>query len=193
MVRIGITGGIGSGKTYVCQIMERMGIPVYYCDSEAKRLMSENPEIRCSLTGLLGSNVYLSDGALNKKLLSDYIFADKQHTLQINRIVHPVVKRDFLDFVCKQDKTIRFCALESAILFESGFRDVVDVAVLVDAPWSLRLQRAMLRDAATKEQIEARMRSQMADEDRRRQADFCICNDETEDLEDQVKKLLERL
>lgn len=190
MKRIGITGGIGSGKTYVCRILERMGVPVFYCDEQAKRLMVESERIREQLTALLGAHVYCSDGTLNKPLLADYLFSDKHHADRINGIVHPVVKQSFCDFVLQQTDGVRFCAMESAILFESGFTDVVDVTFLVDAPWELRLKRAMQRDAAGREQIEARMRSQMSDEERRHLADYCIVNDGVHDVESQVENLL---
>lgn len=190
MKRIGITGGIGSGKTYVCQILERMGIPVFYCDEQAKRLMLESEQIRARLTALLGPQVYFPDGALNKPLLASYLFSYQEHAARINAIVHPVVKEYFHDFVAQQSENVRFCAMESAILFESGFADVVDVTFLVDAPWELRLKRAMMRDAAGREQIEARMRSQMSDEERRHLADYCIVNDGVRDVESQVKNLL---
>lgn len=192
MLKIGITGGIGSGKTYVCQILGRLGVPVYNCDAEAKRLMTESSFIRHHLVELLGGSVYCSDGSLNKPMLAQYIFSDPSHAARINSLVHPVVKDDFLDFVSSLGQ-VRFCAMESAILFESGFNELVDVTVVVDAPLHVRMERAMIRDAATEEQVRARMKSQLSDDERRELSDYCIWNDGTTDVESQVSHLLCKL
>ena len=190
MIRIGITGGIGSGKTYVCQLLQLRGIPVYHCDDEAKRLMTKSPVIRRRITQLLGADAYTSCG-LNKPLIARYLFADPNHAERINRIVHPVVRQDFLQWTERQDSPL--VIQECALLFESGFQDTVDVTVEVYAPLSLRLQRAIQRDHATPQQIQARMAQQMNEEEKRQRADFCILNDGTTDLDEQLEQLLTQM
>lgn len=191
MIRIGITGGIGSGKTYVCQLLQQRGIPVYHCDDEAKRLMTESPLIRRRLTQLLGADAYTPSG-LNKPLIARYLFADQRHAERINRIVHPVVRQDFLLWT-EQQQDAPLVVQECALLFESGFQDTVDVTVEVYAPLHLRLQRAVQRDQAIPEQIQARMAQQMDEEEKRRRADFCVLNDGTADLDAQLTQLLEQI
>ena len=191
MIRIGITGGIGSGKTYVCQLLQQRGIPVYHCDDEAKRLMTESPLIRRRLTQLLGADAYTPSG-LNKPLIARYLFADQRHAERINRIVHPVVRQDFLQWT-EQQQDAPIVVQECALLFESGFQDTVDVTVEVYAPLHLRLQRAIQRDQATPEQIQARMTQQMDEEEKRQRADFCVLNDGTADLDAQLTQLLEQI
>ena len=190
MIRIGITGGIGSGKTYVCQLLQKRGIPVYHCDDEAKLLMTQSPLIRERLIQLLGTEAYMGQ-ELNKPLIAAYLFADEDHAAQVNAIVHPVVKRDFQQWTERQTSPI--VAQECALLFETGFQDTVDVTLEVYAPHSLRLQRAIQRDQATPEQIQARMAQQMDEEEKRQRADICILNDGTADLEEQIEHMLNEL
>ena len=191
MTRIGITGGIGSGKTYVCQLLQQRGIPIYHCDDEAKRLMTESPVIRRRITQLLGADAYTPSG-LNKPLIARYLFADQRHAERINRIVHPVVRQDFIQWTERQQDA-PIVVQECALLFESGFQDTVDVTVEVYAPLHLRLQRAVQRDQATPEQIQARMAQQMDEEEKRQRADFCILNDGTTDLDAQLDQLLKQI
>lgn len=187
---IGITGGIGSGKSYVSAILqEKFGIPVYDCDMEAKRLTASNEEIRQKLIALVGPEVF--DGnKLNKQLLADYLFADVENASRVNAIIHPVVLQDFKRWAEEQhEKPI--VALESAILFESGLGEMVDKVLFVDAPEEVRLRRAMFRDSASEAQIRARMKMQRP-ELHRLQADFIIDNNQTDDsqLHNQLEKLL---
>ncbi len=173
MKKIGITGGIGSGKSYVSALLQReFGIPVYDCDKEAKRLTAESQEIRQQLVALIGGDVFEGE-KLNKQLLADYLFSDPEHASQVNAIIHPAVLKDFAFWAEEQGKPI--VALESAILFESGFNNYVDKVLFVDAPEDIRLQRAMRRDSANEEQIRARMKMQQP-EIHRSQADFIIDN-----------------
>ena len=190
MKRIGITGGIGSGKTYVCQLLRQRGIPVYHCDDEAKRLMLESPVIRQQLSQLIGNDTYIHH-ELNKPLIAAFLFANEENAAKVNAIVHPVVKEDFLQWAERQNTPI--VAQECALLFESGFQDTVDVTVEVYAPLSLRLQRAIQRDHATPQQIQARMAQQMNEEEKRQRADFCILNDGTTDLDEQLEQLLTQM
>mgnify|MGYP001041287251 FL=1 len=193
MVKIGITGGIGSGKSYVSRLLtEHYGIPVYNTDSEAKRLMLSDEGIRRRLTALLGKEVYKSDGTLNKPLLANYLFADSCHAGQINAIVHPQVKADFLKWADLQTGC-EVVALESAILFESGFDNIVDKVVMVYAPVELRIRRVMLRDSTTEEKIRQRIVAQMDDKAKQERSDFIIFNDGSRPLNLQLDDLQETL
>ncbi|MBM6946222.1 dephospho-CoA kinase [Bacteroides gallinaceum] len=193
MVKIGITGGIGSGKSYVSRLLtEHYGIPVYNTDSEAKRLMLSDEGIRRRLTALLGKEVYKSDGTLNKPLLANYLFADSCHAGQINAIVHPQVKADFLKWADLQTGC-EIVALESAILFESGFDNIVDKVVMVYAPVELRIRRVMLRDGTTEEKIRQRIVAQMDDKAKQDRSDFIIFNDGSRPLNLQLDDLQETL
>jgi len=193
MVKIGITGGIGSGKSYVSRLLtEHYGIPVYNTDSEAKRLMLSDEGIRRRLTALLGKEVYKSDGTLNKPLLANYLFADSCHAGQINAIVHPQVKADFLKWADLQTGC-EIVALESAILFESGFDNIVDKVVMVYAPVELRIRRVMLRDSTTEEKIRQRIVAQMDDKAKQDRSDFIIFNDGNRPLNLQLDDLQETL
>ncbi|MBM6720363.1 dephospho-CoA kinase [Bacteroides gallinaceum] len=193
MVKIGITGGIGSGKSYVSRLLtEHYGIPVYNTDSEAKRLMLSDEGIRRRLTALLGKEIYKSDGTLNKPLLANYLFADSCHAEQINAIVHPQVKADFLKWADRQTGC-EVVALESAILFESGFDNIVDKVVMVYAPVELRIRRVMLRDGTTEEKIRQRIVAQMDDKAKQDRSDFIIFNDGSRPLNLQLDDLQETL
>lgn len=191
MISIAITGGIGSGKSYVSSMLQERGIPVYNADNEAKRLMLVDEGIRQDLMALLGESVY-ENGQLNKPLLSSYLFANPENGVRINQIVHPRVRKDFKRWLETQtDKEI--AGLECAILFEAGFSDTVDVVVMVYAPEDLRLERAMKRDQATETQIRARMVAQMSDEEKCRRSDYIIYNEGSVPLEEQLSTLISQL
>ena len=174
-MRIGVTGGIGSGKSYVCCLLaQRWQLPVYDCDSAAKMLMVSSPRIRQQLQELVGDDVYDVGGQLNKGVMSRYLFADAAHVKAVNAIVHPAVKDDFELWASQQTGDV---VMESAILVEAGFAKAVDCLVVVEAPLALRIQRAMARDGATEEQVRARVRHQMTAEQLRAFADIVIVND----------------
>ena len=191
MISFAITGGIGSGKSYVSALLEQRGIPIYNADNEAKRLMVTDEVIHRGLVSLLGEDVY-QDGNLNKQLLAGYLFADPLHAARINAIVHPRVKADFYRWK-EQQSDQPVVGMECAILFESGFDDTVDQIVMVYAPLELRVERAMQRDTATREQILARISAQMDDEEKRRKSDFVILNDGSKPLGEQLDKVLTAL
>ncbi|MCD8081681.1 MAG: dephospho-CoA kinase [Bacteroides sp.] len=188
MIRIGITGGIGSGKSVVCRLLEVRGIPVYDSDTAAKKLMLTDPEIRRGLISLLGEEVY-KEGQLNKPLLSSFLFSDPEHAATINHLVHPVVRTDFRRWAAAR-RNCFFIAMESAILIESGFATEVDKVVDVYAPLPLRLKRVMERDGSTEEQVMQRIHSQMDDEQKQKIADIILRNDEERSLIVQVEHML---
>ena len=188
---IGVTGGIGSGKSYICRIISSLGFPVYNCDAEAKKLMNTNKHIINSLKQLIGENSYDSEGNLNKPIIAQFLFTNEENTHKINSVVHPVVKEDFRSWASAQNADLIF--MESAILFESGFNDVVDNVITITAPPETRIERTIRRDNTTREQVIARMNQQMQDEERVRLSDYIICNNTNDNVEQQIKTIIETL
>lgn len=188
---LGITGGIGSGKSVVARCLQIMGIPVYNCDNEAKRLNNTHPAIRQGLIRLVGPYVYSPDGTLDKATLSAYLFASPDHARRVNAIVHPVVKEDFLCWVLRHHTP--WVAIESAILYESNFAPLTDKVMAVCAPEEVRLARACLRDNAPAEAIRRRMAQQMPDEKRAQLADYTLLNDDKHPILPQILDILANL
>lgn len=191
MISIAITGGIGSGKSYISNILQEYGIPIYNTDDEAKRLMVSDEGIRHDLIALLGEEVYV-EGTLNKSLLASYLFADAENAARINGIVHPRVKLDFCRWL-EQHTDKEIVGMECAILFEAGFDDAVDAVVMVYAPEALRVERAMKRDHATEAQIRSRIAAQLDDEEKRKRADYVIYTDGSIPLDSQLSTLIAQL
>ncbi len=187
MMKIGITGGIGSGKSTVCEIFSLLGVPVYAADLRARQLMDSHPDIRATLTAKFGSDLY-KEGTLNRKLLASLIFTNKELLQWVNRAVHPVVAADFAEW-CTQFASLPYILHEAAILFESGMQIHFNPIIVVDAPFETRIERVMQRDGSTREEILARMQNQMDDEERRSKADYLICNDDMHLLIPQVLRL----
>lgn len=190
-IKLGITGGIGSGKSVVSHLLTIMGVPMYIADVESKRLAVEDPLIRESLTSLLGTDLYLN-GELNKALLASYIFGNPENMNVVNGIIHPRVKDDFKEWV-HQHAAFKVLGMEAAILIEAGFAQKVDKVVLVYAPLDIRLQRTMVRDSSSREQVMKRIQSQMSDEEKMGTADFIIHNDGETPLIPQVLSLMNSL
>lgn len=184
-MKIGITGGIGSGKSYVCRRLETRGISVYDCDSAAKRLILTSPEIRKGLTALIGPEVYLSDGKLNKKAVTQFLLSSEDNAKTIDAIVHPAVFRDF------EQSGLQW--MESAILFESGAYKLVDRSVVVSCPDEIRIERVMQRDGISREKVLEWMNRQLSQEEVRRRADFEIINDGIADIDKQLNKILRNM
>ena len=189
MIKVAICGGIGSGKSTVCQMFAERGVALYDSDSRAKALMNESEELRKALVAEFGEECY-TGGELNRPYLASRVFGSEEQLAKLNSIVHPAVKADFLRWAEEQEGD--FCILESAILFESGFDAVVDKTVAVLAPLPLRIERAMARDGASREQIEARVKAQMSDDELVARADFAIVNIHLEDVEKDVAELVYR-
>jgi len=165
MLQVGITGGIGSGKTTVCQIFEILNIPIYYADAEAKRLMVTNELLIQDIKDFLGPNAYLEDGQLNRAYIAEQVFGDEKKLARLNSIVHPAMYKDGQRWHQKQ-KDVPYTLKEAAILFESKGHLLMDQTILVVAPLETRLSRVMARDKATKEQVMARVSKQMPDSEK---------------------------
>lgn len=187
-IKIGITGGIGSGKSVVSRLLEVMGVPVYISDTESKHITSTDPVIRKELCELVGENVFI-DGRLNRPLLASYLFASTDHAQRVNEIIHPRVKDDFRRWTTGHPSA-EIVGMESAILIESGFVGEVDVVVMVYAPIEIRVGRVLQRDCSSRELVLKRIESQMSDEEKRTQAAFTIVNDGETAIIPQVLELI---
>lgn len=190
MYKVGITGGIGSGKSTVCAILAEFGVAVYDSDSRAKRLMNEDNTLREHLVERFGSEVYCAEG-LNRRYLAERVFGNPEELKALNAIVHPAVMDDFDRWALEQEGS--YVVLESAILFEASLDKRVDVSVAVMAPKELRIERAMQRDGAQREQIVARMNNQISDEERVERAKYTIVNIDIDNLKSDVEQLHRRL
>lgn len=188
MIKIGITGGIGSGKSVVASLLSLHGIPVYLADTESKILTETSPVIREKLTALLGEELYTPEGLLDKKLLASHIFNDPECLKKVNAIIHPEVKRHFTEWAKRQSAGL--CAIESAILFESGFNHTVDKSLMVYAPLELRIERALKRDNASRKEVVSRIQNQLPDETKMEMSDYVIHNDDRRALLPQVDRFL---
>lgn len=190
MYKVGITGGIGSGKSTVCAILAEFGVAVYDSDSRAKRLMNEDNTLRERLVERFGSEVYCAEG-LNRIYLAERVFSNPEELKALNAIVHPAVMDDFDRWALEQEGS--YVVLESAILFEASLDRRVDVSVAVMAPEELRIERAMQRDGAQREQIVARMNNQISDQERVERAKYTIVNIDIDNLRSDVEQLHRRL
>lgn len=190
--RLGITGGIGSGKSGVSRLLRVMGIPVYDTDAEARRLMQSSPAIRSALVALVGPEVYSADGTLQRQRLAEYMFGNPDRVAAVNAIVHPVVRADFRQWALSSEET-DVVAVESAILIEAGMEADVDAVAVVIAPEEERVARAVARDGATPQQIKARMANQLSDNDRLPHARFVIRNAEADAITPQVVAMVDEI
>lgn len=192
MIKLGITGGIGSGKSVVCEIFRVLAIPVFDADAEAKRLNDTSPVIREKLTAHFGNDLYSADNRLNRKKLAEIIFGSDENLQTANSIIHPEVAKEYLAWTQLHAQK-PFTVLESAILFDAGFQQYTDKAIAVYAPEEIRMQRALARDNVLPEQIRARMSSQMPEEEKMRLADFVIYNDNVQPLLLQTARILRQM
>ena len=195
ILTLGLTGGIGSGKSYVSRLLEGAGLPVYDSDRRAKELYDEDTQLRQGVQELCGWDVYDTEtGRLDRALLASRIFADPRLLQQVNALVHPAVRQDFQRWRREQLKAgAVLCALESALLLDSGLRHCVDRVGVVAASEALRLERAMARDGVEAEAIRQRMARQRPQEQLIAEADHVLYNEPDSDLEAQVSSLLASL
>lgn len=190
MIKIGITGGMGSGKSTVAKVFEVLGIPVYYADDAAKKLMNEDAALKEKLIAVFGKEIY-QDGILNRTHLSGLVFNNPDKLAQLNSIVHPATIADAESWMQQQHSP--YAIKEAAILFESGANKYVDKVIGVYAPIQLRISRVMQRDNSTEEAVTARMNRQMEEEKKMNLCDYVITNDEQELVIPQVLKIHELL
>lgn len=187
--KIGITGGIGSGKSVVSDLLRLQGVPVYNADTASKSLLVTDEKLISSLKVLLGEDIY-QGGVLDKKRMASLIFSDKELLEKVNALIHPAVIADFERWANRQKASLLAC--ESALIFESKMNSLFDAVVMVYAPESVRLRRAMLRDTATEEQVKVRIQNQLSDEVKKSISDYVIVNDDKQALLPQLKELLAR-
>lgn len=180
-MKIAVTGGIGSGKSYVCRLLEKRGCSIYDCDNAAKRIISSSVEIQSKLKNVVGENLYTGK-TLNKAVLSQFLLASDANTKIINNIIHPAVADDFIES--------KMSWMECAILFSSGFDKLVDKVVCVTAPLEVRLERIINRDGISKEKALEWINKQMPQEEVIAHSDFVIINDGIRNLDEQVDKFL---
>lgn len=187
---IGVTGGIGSGKSMVCRLFECLDIPVYYADSRAKWLTNHDREIREKVVALLGPEAYGIEGRYDTKFVASRVFNNEPLLKALNAIIHPVVLRDTKQWVAEHAGS-PFVVKEAAIMAKAGQANAVDYVVVVEAPVELRIQRILKRDKRTEHEIRAIIERQVSDDSRREIADYIVHNDDTSELIPQVLHLHE--
>ena len=187
MVQLAVTGNMGCGKTTICEMLISQGIPVYFSDNRAKELMNQDQSLILQVQKLFGKESY-RNGLLYRKWLAERVFKDPKALNDLNNLVHPVVRQDYLEWVNQQSQDI--VAYESAIVLEHGNEGKFDVVILVSCPEKLRLERIQQRDGLTQDEIQSRTRFQWSDEKKRKRANHVIENINLSDTEQQVKTVL---
>ena len=173
-LRVGVTGGIGSGKSTVCKVFRLLGAPVFEADLAARQLMDSNEKIRHGLIALFGNNIYTPDAHVDRKKLASLIFNDDIQLQKVNELVHPVVRTEFIQWADKQETP--YVIHEAAILFETGFYKMMDFTILVSAPEGQRIKRVLKREGVRLEQVKERIQKQWNDEEKRKLASLEIRN-----------------
>ncbi len=195
-LKIGITGGIGSGKTTVCKIFATLQIPIYYADDRAKILMIEDEGLKKSLIETFGKETYLPSGLINRPYLANIVFNDQSALEKLNAIVHPAVKKDGIAWA-ESHADAPYTLREAALIYESGIDKTLDYVIVVTAPEDLRIQRVMQRDGVTEAAVRARIDKQWPESEKIKRAHFVIYNDGKQSLVKQVliihKEILKNL
>jgi dephospho-CoA kinase len=173
MIKLGLTGGIGSGKSTVAKVFQEMGIPVYYADDEAKKFLAYE-EVKKRLQVLFGAQVVNALGAIDKPVLASIVFTDEKELAKLNALIHPLLENDFQEWVLKQNTS--FIVKEAAILFEAGFDKSVDKILTISAPLEQRIARVIKRDGVSRQQVLDRISKQWSDQQREAKSDFVIRN-----------------
>ncbi|TMI88249.1 MAG: dephospho-CoA kinase [Bacteroidetes bacterium] len=190
VLRLGLTGGIGSGKSTVAQIFEVLGIPVYYADIAAKKIMNEDKGLRSAITNIFGEQAY-ENNILNRKYVSSIVFSDPAKLQQLNALVHPATKKDAETWM--QQQTSPYAIHEAALIFEAKVSDRLDLVIGVSSPLELRIKRAMERDKVSREEVLKRMAQQLDEELKMSKCDYVLLNEEQQLLIPQVLELHEKL
>lgn len=189
---IGITGGIGSGKTAVAKFIEAQGYPVYYSDVRAKEIVNDNAELKEKITNLLGENAYDEDGVYNRKWVAEQVFTNEELLLELNKIIHPAVKLDFENWISAQKTDFVF--KETALLFELGLDENCHKIILVTAEDNIRIKRVMDRDGKTYREVENIIQKQMPEKEKIERTEYIIYNNEgLEELRASTNKILNLL
>ncbi len=193
-LRVGITGGIGSGKSTVCHIFETLGIPVFYADTEAKHLLNTDPALRAGVTAIFGPEAYTPEGEYNRPAVARMAFGQPEKLAALNALVHPAVEAESRDWHERQAALgVPYTLKEAALMVESGGHLHLDVLIVVTAPEPLRIQRVVQRDGLTEEQVRARIRNQLPEAEKVKWADFLIQNDGVQHLIPQVLAIHQQL
>lgn len=188
MLKVGITGGIGSGKTTICRIFETLNIPIYYADDRAKNLMVKEEQLVAGIKALFGEEAYLQNGLLNREYIGSIVFSDKSMLEKLNQLVHPAVRLDGENwFQAQAEKP--YALKEAALHFESGGYKLMDKMITVFAPEAMRIERVMQRDKTTAKAVKARIDKQLPDNKKIELSDFVIYNDGTQSLIKQVMNI----
>jgi dephospho-CoA kinase len=187
MIKVGITGGIGAGKTTVCKLFEEMDIPVYYADLEAKRLMNSDRNLKQKIKALLGTDAYYKNGRLNRKIVASIVFNDKHKLEKLNAIVHPAVAIDAKQWFARQKS--KYAIKEAALLVENGSYKQLDFLIVVTAPVEMRIKRVVKRDKSDYNQVKSRIAHQLPEIQKKKVADFVIDNSGDVSLISQVWKI----
>jgi dephospho-CoA kinase len=191
MLKVGLTGGIGSGKTTVARIFSGLGVPVFFADLEARNLMESSEEIIHSIKSYFGEEVY-NGSELNRKFLANVVFNDPVKLKKLNQLIHPAVHKSFESWT-REHREVTYLVEEAALLCETEAYKYFDYLVLVTAPCNKRIERVMLRDSVTEEEVRSRMKSQMPDEEKIPLAHFLIFNDDENMLVNQVLAFHEKM
>lgn len=189
MIRVGLTGGIGSGKSVVAKVFETLGIPVYYADDAAKKLMNTDEELKTAIIKNFGEASYVN-GELDRKYMASIVFNDKEKLELLNSLTHPATIRDAEEWIKQQ--TSPYIIKEAALLFESGADKNLDFVIGIEAPLQLKIKRVMARDGMSEEEIMKRINRQMDEEAKMKRCDFVIINNEQELVIPQVLELHEK-
>ena len=193
MLKVGITGGIGSGKTTVCKLFEKLDIPVYYADDRAKKLLAEDQKVINQVKKLLGESIY-KNGQPDRKKIAEIVFNDNEKLNQLNKIIHPAVAIDQEKWQQDQEKNnVPYTLKEAALLFETGSYKQLDKIIVVDAPEALRIERVIKRDKVSEKEVKARMNKQWDAALKVQKADFVIDNSEKAELIPQVRAIQQKL
>lgn len=190
MLKIGITGGIGSGKTTICQLFALLGVPVYYADEASRQLLISDPEIKKKVVTLFGEDILEENGWISRKKVAMQVFGNEENLKKLNAIIHPAVGRHFEEWL-KQHISFPYIIKEAAILFESGAYKQLDKVIAITAPEELRIARVMKRDGSKREEVLRRMAAQLSEQERVERSQFIIVNDDKQLVIPQVLKLNE--
>ncbi len=187
--QLGITGGIGSGKSVVCRVLEVLGIPVYNADEASKQLLENNNEVIDAVKNLLGVGAYHSDGSANRSFIAGIVFNDAAKLQQLNDILHPAVQKDYENWFAK-NQHVELVAKEAAIMFESGSHKFMDAIVAVTAPADLRIKRVVKRDGKKPDEVQKILNRQLPEEDVVKRSDYVIINDDDHLVTPQILEII---